>query len=116
MSKEGKADRKGVGFFRSVSFRIIMVAFCSVVIAVVFCLLFIIPRAQSIVSDITQNYMLSMATAERARLDAVIGDTAGTTEQFASILENVKEKVLILPMRILLVLMVRCYIILRQTK
>jgi methyl-accepting chemotaxis protein len=90
MSKEGKADRKGVGFFRSVSFRIIMVAFCSVVIAVVFCMAFIIPRAQSIVSDITQDYMLSMATAERARLDAVIGDTAGTTEQFASILENVK--------------------------
>lgn len=92
----GKADKKstnknnGVSTLKSIGFKIMSLVLVAVLVVGLTSILILVSNSRKAISKQVQNYMLSMATLERNNIDSALGNSLGTTEEYAAILSDVK--------------------------
>jgi len=89
MGKEKKTTEKQ-SFFKTIGFKIMTLVLVAVLVVGLTSILILVSAAKKSISREVQNYMLSMASAERNNIDTALGDSIGTTEDYAAILSEVK--------------------------
>lgn len=92
MEKEVKKKNKlkNVNILNSISTKIIATIIGAVLIAVVGCMLIVIPKSKTSLEESTKSYMLNLASSERTIMDYAFGDKETAPEQYAEILSTVK--------------------------
>lgn len=90
MSEQTKEERQEVKFIHSISMQIMTLAIVVVVLAILGFLLTSIPQAKSALENTNKEYIFSMAEMSADILDKTIGDNEGTTEDYTSVLADVK--------------------------
>ena len=79
-----------VGRLNSINAKVISLVVFSVVLAVVVCLLTIVPNAKKALEESTKSYMLNAASSQKTILDASLDGKEGELSDYEEILSTVK--------------------------
>lgn len=85
-----KLDESKVGNIHSINAKVISLVVVSVVLAVLVCLLTIVPNAKKALEDSTKSYMLNAASSQKTILDAKLLGKEGKASDYEEILSSVK--------------------------
>ncbi|MFA9378449.1 MAG: methyl-accepting chemotaxis protein [Lachnotalea sp.] len=86
----GIKKKNKVNIVNSISTKIIVTIIGAVVIAIIACMLTVIPISKSSLAKSTKSYMLNIATSERTIMDSVLSEQEATIEQYTDLLSSIK--------------------------
>ena len=89
MGKTNQSNDGKVSFLNSITFKIMLLVLVCVGITVSVCTLILVTNSKTEISEVTQDYMLSIAQSQRDILDMKLNTTAASTEFYDSVLKEV---------------------------